>query len=63
MENPPKALGPKSCKAQDKVVAIPNFATPEMKHRGNASSRKLCRMLAGKSPFILIQFIDPLPNQ
>ena len=57
--NLPNVLAPQSPKAQDKVIPIPSNATPQMKHWGDASSRKTYRMLAGKFPFILIQFIDP----
>ena len=37
-ENPPKVLAPKSPIIQDKALPIPNYTTPQMKHRGDASS-------------------------
>ena len=63
METQAKVLAPNTPMIQDKLVPIPNFVIPQMKHRGDTSSRKLYRMLAGKVPFTLIQFIDPLLNQ
>ena len=37
MENPPKVLAPKSPKAQDKIIPIPSYTIPQIKHRGDAS--------------------------
>ena len=63
MEKQPKVLTSKSPKAQYKVVPRPNYAILQMKHMGDASSKRLYRMFVGKFPFTLIQFIDPLLNQ
>ena len=41
MENPAEVLAPKTPKAQDTVIQIPNYAIPQMKHRGYASLRKI----------------------
>ena len=40
MEKQPKVLVPKLPKAQDKVAPIPNYAIPQMNHRGDTSSGK-----------------------
>ena len=37
MENPTKVLAPK---VQDKVILMPNYVIPQMKHKGDSSSRK-----------------------
>ena len=63
MEKEPKVLVPNTPKFQDKVAPIPNFAIPQMKHRVIQAIEKPDRRLAGKFPFTLIQFIDPLLNQ
>ena len=48
MEKQPKVLAPDTPIIQDKVVPKPNFAIPQMKHRGDPSSRQAYRMLSGK---------------
>ena len=50
MENPPKVLAPKPPKAQDKVIPIRSYATPQMKHRGDASSRKTIQDVSREIP-------------
>ena len=50
MENPPNILAPKSPNAQDKVIPIPNYAIPQMKHRGDASLRKTIQDVSREIP-------------
>ena len=40
-EKQAKVLVPKSPKAQDKVIAIPNYTIPQIKHRDDTSSGKI----------------------
>ena len=44
----PKVLVPDTPIMQDKFVPIPNYTTPNLNHRGDTSSKKPYRMLAGK---------------
>ena len=50
MENPPKALAPKSFKAQGVVILVPSYAIPQTKHRGDASSRKTIQDVSKEIP-------------
>ena len=63
MKKQSEVLAPKPPKIQDKILPIPNYTIPQMKYRVTQVQEKLYRTLAGKFPFTLIQFIDPLLNQ
>ena len=50
MEKQPKVLALKSPKAQDKVIPIPNYTIPQMKHGGDTSSRKTIQDVSREIP-------------
>ena len=50
MEKPLKLFTPKSPKIQHKAVPIPSFAVPQMKQRGDASSRKTIQNVSREIP-------------
>ena len=50
MESPPKVFASKSPKVQDVVIPIPNYTIPEIKSRGDASTRKTLQDMSREIP-------------
>ena len=62
MENPPNVLASKLPKAQDKVIPIPNYTIPQMKSRGDASSRKTIQDVSREIPLYPDPLYQPPPK-
>ena len=56
-------LAPKSPKIWDKVVPVPNYTIPSMKHRGDTSSRKTIQDVSKEIPIYPDPVYRPPPKK
>ena len=62
MEKQPKVIVSKTPKLQDKVVPIPNYTIPQMKHRGDTISRQTIQKFSREIPIYSDPVYRPPPK-